>query len=545
MPTIEVSFKDFQSLVGKKLPRNHEKLWDLLLYIKSEVEELHGDDFKIELADTNRPDLWCVEGLARALKGALKLEKKIPIYKTNTSRLVLKADKSVNKARPFIAAAVVKDLKFDENIIKQLIQLQLKLDTTYGRNRKKSAIGIYDFDKIVFPVTYKTIKPDGISFIPLGFEKRMTPEDILKEHPKGLEFGKIIQDFKKYPILVDADNKVLSMPPIINSNDVGKVTEETRNVFIEVTGTNMSTVLGALNIVTSALADRKGKVFNVKIDYGRKKLNTPVFKSKLIYVNTNSIKNRLGLDLPKKEITSLLERARFNIKSYNKDFITVEVPFYRTDVMHEFDIIEDIGIMYGYENIKSENIEISTKGELLESTHYKNKIRDLVCGMCYQELLNYTRVDKEILFNQNCIEIANPIGTRMNCLRNELLPVNLLFLSRNTHNEYPQRVYEVGKVFIKEKNEVVEEDRLCILSCHSDADFTEMKQAVEWLLNNLKIKHDIKEFEHEAFIKGRCAGISFKNKIIGWFGEVHPSALVRFGLENPACALELKIEKIK
>jgi len=544
MPTFDFSFKDFQNLVGKKLPRNHEKLWDILLFVKSEVEELEGDTLNVEVADTNRPDLWCVEGLARALKGALNLETGLPVYKSKKSNYELKVDKSVKKIRPYIACAVVKNLNFNDPIIQQLIQLQLKLDTTYGRRRRKSAIGIYDFDRIKFPVTYKTVKPGGISFIPLGFEKRMTPEEILSEHPKGIEFGSIISSCKKYPILVDADKKVLSMPPIINSDDVGKITEATKNVFVEVTGTSLSNVISALNLVASTLADRGGTVENVKVKYGRKAMMTPVFKSEIFRINKASIIKRLGIELNDKRIRDLLERARFGVKKVTDDSVSVQVPFYRTDIMHEFDVIEDIGIMYGYENIISEDLKISTNGGLLGLSDYTRVLRKLIAGLGYQEILNYYRVDKEVLFNADCVEIANPMSNSMYALRNELLPVSLNFLSRNTHNEYPQKIFEVGRVFEKKKAEVSEHNHLILVACGADADFTTVRQETEWVLNNLSVKYEIKEYDHGAFIKGRCAAIIIKDKVAGYFGEINPETLARFNLENPAIALELNLKKL-
>ncbi len=541
MPTYDFSFKDFCKLVGKRLPKNKEKLWDKLLYVKAEIEEFEGDTLKVEEADTNRPDLWCVEGLSRALRGALGIEKGLPKYNAKPSNYKVVVDKSVKKIRPFIASAVVKGVKFNDYLIKQLIQLQLKLDTTFGRRRKKSAIGIYDFDKIKFPVYYKAVKPDSIRFVPLGFNEEMNLNEILENHPKGIEFGDILKSHSNYPILIDSEGKVLSMPPIINSNDVGRVTKKTKNVFVEITGTNFDTVMGALNIVASVLADRGGKVSSVTVVYGRKKVVTPNFSPWTMKVKVESIKKVLGLDLSSKEIKEYLMRARYGVKKINNKVVEVLVPFYRTDVMHEIDVIEDIGIMYGYSKIKSDKITISTEGGLLPLSKKMRMLRKLVIGMGYQEVLNYYRTDKEILFDKDCIEIANPLSNLMNVLRNELLPVELNLLSKNVHNEYPQKVFEIGRVFLKRKGEVVEENHLSMVSCHSDANFTEIKQEVEWLLRNLGVEYEIREFDHQAFIPGRCASVVIDGKVAGYFGELHPKTLTKFGLNNPAVAFEYKI----
>lgn len=545
MPTFEFSFNDFKKLVDKKLPNDKEKLWELLLKVKTEVEELRGDNLKLELADTNRPDMWCVEGLSRALRGALDIETGIVKYSCISSEKRVIVNKNVKKIRPFIAGAIIKGLKLDNEIIKQLMQLQLKLDTTFGRNRKKSSIGIYDSDLINFPVKYETMKPEDIIFTPLGFNKNINAVQILEEHPKGKEFGKILKGFEKYPILLDSDNKILSLPPIINSNSLGKVTTKTRNVFVEVTGTHLKTVIASLNIIASTLIERGGKAESVIINYGNKKVVTPDFSTKTFNIKKSSIKKRLGLELKNIEIKELLRQARFDVKKQEKDLIEVIVPFYRTDIMHEVDIIEDIGIMYGYENIESTPVEISTNGRLHDSTSYNEKIRNIIVGMNYQEVLTYTRTDEEVLQKKGFVEIANPIGTKMNCLRNELIPLLLDFLSKNTHYEYPQKVFEIGKIFNKKKSKIVEEDHVCLISTHLNADFTESKQALEWIMNNLGIKYEIKQEDNEYYISGRSGTIIVKGKKVGTFGEVNPKLLTKFNLENPAINIEINIKKIK
>ena len=545
MPTFEFSFKDFKKLVGKKLPNDEEKLWELLLKVKTEVEELKGDSLKLELADTNRPDMWCVEGLSRALKGALEIETGLDNYSCIKSGKEIIVEKSIDNIRPFIAGAIIKDLKLDNEIIKQLIQLQLKLDTTFGRSRKKSSIGIYDFDLIKFPIHYKALNPEDIVFTPLGFNKNMNALQILEEHPKGIEFGKILQEHDKYPVLIDSDNRILSLPPIINSNTLGKVTTKTKNVFVEVTGTHLKTVMGALNIIASTLIERKGKAENITVNYGKHKIITPDFSTKEFSIKKSSIKRRLGLDLTDSKIKELLRMARFDVKTIGKEKIVVLIPFYRTDIMHEVDVIEDIGIMYGYEGIDSNPVNISTNGSLHEITEYNEKVRNIVVGMEYQEVLTYTRTDKEVLENEDCVEIANLIGTKMNCLRNELIPGLLEFLSKNTHYEYPQKIFEIGTIFNKKKSKIAEEEHLCLISTHLNADFTESKQALEWIMNNLRINYEIKQEDNEYYIQGRCGTIVVKGKKVGSFGEINPRLLSKFNLENPAISIELNIEKIK
>jgi len=543
MPIFEASFKDFQKLVGKKLPKNKEKLWRQLLLVKSEVEELDlkNDAIKFEPADSNRPDMWHVEGLARALKGAMGLEKGIPKYEIFNSGKEIIVEKSVKKIRPFIACAVIKGLKFDDFLIKQLMQLQLKVDTSFGRKRAKSSIGIYNYEMIKFPVKYKAVGKEDIKFVPLGFSEQMTPKEILESHPKGKEFGKILENYSKVPILIDSEGKVLSMAPIINSNDVGKINPETKSVLVEVTGTNKNAVLGSLSIVVSALADRGGKIFGMKVKEGKKKILTPLVEPKTIIVKKKSIEKRIGVKWSDEELKDLLLRARFDIAKISKDEIIAKIPFYRLDIMHEFDVIEDLAVMYGFENIESQPIDIATNGGLMESSAYLNKVRDLVVGMGFQEVLNYYRCDKESLFNQDCIEIENPMSSTMSVLRNELMPILIKWMAKNTHNAYPQRIFEAGKIFRKIKNEVIEENHLALLSSHAEADFTEAKQAAIWILNSLGINYILKPKDYPQYIIGRSAAIIINGKEEGHFGEVLPRIIYENGMENPIIGFELKL----
>ncbi len=545
MPTIEVRYDDLKKLVGKKLPKKFEELWDIVQYCKTEIDGMKDGVLKLDVGDTNRPDLWCAEGIGRELRGALNIEKGVPNYSAKKSDKEVIVDKSVEKIRPFIATAIVKNIDFDKYLIKQIVQFQEKLNTTYGRNRKKSAIGIYDYDKIVFPVHYRTISPNGIKFIPLDYNKEMTPEQILEEHPKGKEFSKIFEDFKNYPLLIDAHDTVLSLPPIINSVCVGRITPSTKNVFIDVTGTHHDTVVNTLNIVTASLIDRGGRVEEVIIKYDKKNETTPDYSSTEWKIHYSNIKELLGLDLSKTEVKQLLRKARYTPKKSTKNTLRVKVPFYRTDIMHEFDIIEDIGIMYGYNNIESELIKKRTIGGLSDNTKYVDLLREQVLGIGFQEIMTYTRVDKEVLFNKDCIEIANPISNRMNMLRNELLPVCIDFLSKNTHNDYPQKIFEQGRVFIKEKKKVIEDERICLVSCHSKANFTEINQCLNWLSQCFDFNYSLKDYENNAFIKGRSATVKIGRKNAGVMGEVHPRVLKQRGIKNPIAFIELSINKMK
>ena len=273
MPTIEVSYKDLYGLIGKKL--SLKDLEDTVMYAKGKIDAVDGDKLKIEIQDTNRPDLWSAEGLAREIKGRITKEIGLPKYKVSKSSVVVKVYKKVSKVRPLTVCAVVKNLKITSEVLSQMVQLQEKVSVTFGKNRKEVAIGAYDLHKIKPPIRYTTVKPDGIKFAPLEFKKEMTPKEIIEKHPKGKEFGHLLTGYEEYPIFIDSANNVLSLPPIINSEHTGKVTEKTRDLFIECSGFDFKFLIPALNVIIAALIDRGGKLESVKIVYPNKTITTP------------------------------------------------------------------------------------------------------------------------------------------------------------------------------------------------------------------------------------------------------------------------------
>ena len=273
MVTISVEQQDLEELIRAKLPSDLAVLNEILSQIKCEAtrtfsEESGVEELSLENKDTNRPDLWSPEGIARALRGFLGLETGLRDYSiAGSSGVSIKVDPRLKKIRPFIACSIVKNARLSDAAIRGLMHLQDKLDESYGRGRRRSSIGLYEFDLIVPPLSYSVARPDEISFVPLGTSERMTLREILAKHPKGIEYGHIVERNPLWPILLDSRKNVLSFPPIINSNDLGRITPQTRNVLVEVTGTSLDTVANALMMVTISLADRKGRIYSSVIHY--------------------------------------------------------------------------------------------------------------------------------------------------------------------------------------------------------------------------------------------------------------------------------------
>jgi phenylalanyl-tRNA synthetase beta chain len=550
MPTIELSLEDLKSLVGDKLPTGKDELDHLLHNVKGELEDLDGDKLTIALGDSNRPELWSAEGLARELKGFLGAERGCKEYSAEKTDLRVFVNLKLEKLRPFIACAVVKNTKLNDTVIKQLMQFQDKIDATYGRNRRKTSIGLYNFDLLKFPLKYTLTKPHENAFTPLGFTEKLNPHEILRQHPKGQEYGGLLKGLEEYPILIDDAGKVLSMPPVINSNDLGSINENTKNILIEVTGTDYNSVNTVLTIFATALAERGGKIFSVQVDCPYRKQDiTPHLETTTWKISVEQINNLLGTKFDNLDITKFLQKARYSI-SGDKDNLSVKVPCYRKDIMHSVDIIEDAAIGYGLNSFEAKSLILPTTGKLSEIEKLSNKLREICIGLGAQEVLNFTLTNKDNLFAnmgtkvENVIEIENPVSLTYSCLRNKLLPSLMEFLSQNTTKEFPQIIFEVGDVthIDTKQDEGSRTDRkLAFAISHSSVNFTEAKQNLDAIFRILGKNYDIREAEHDSFIVGRCAKIFVDNEDVGIIGEIYPAVLEKWGLEMPVVAFELRI----
>lgn len=561
MPTIDVDCGELKRLLGWSWDGDLERLDWLLAFVKGEVK-LHNeqdDIVSVELKDTNRPDLWGVEGLARAARGFLGFEKGPRCYEVGKPILDVNVVAELAGIRPFICCSVVKNVRLTDTIIRGLMHLQDKLDQTYGRNRRKTSIGIYDSDLISPPLAYAVTKPSEISFVPLGFTEKMNLKEILERHPKGIEYGDIVKKHSVYPILMDSERKVLSFPPVINSNDLGRVTEETVNLLVEVTGTMHQTVLNTLNLVTLALVDRGGKGYAAMVRYpddpfyAVRTMVTPDFSNKRMNLNVGHANRVLGLKLSAKQIADLLLTAGFGVESADEEVMVVQVPCYRVDVMHQVDLVEDIAIAYGYNNIEPFWRELPTTGGLKPEQRLIDVSRELMVGLGFQEVLNYTLTSPENLFDKmnhektRIVEVANPKVLTLSCLRNSLLPSLMEFLGNNQSVEFPQKVFELGKVTLLDETmetKTRDEKWLAAATTHPNASFSEIKSALDTFLMNFGVDWRIKETVNPSFLEGRVGEVIVGGKAIGVLGEVHPSVLESWKLENPAAAFEICIQEI-
>ncbi len=561
MPILKFSLKDIENLVGRRLPHEPELLNDEFQYVGGEVEFLEGDELHLEIKCRNRPDLWCAEGIARELRGANGKELGLAEYKVEKGDYTVKVNRKLLHIRPYISCAVVKDVKLTSFIIKQIMQMQEKIDGNVGRNRRKTSIGIYNLDLLKFPLDYTVTDLDKNAFVPLNFTKKMTPGKILKEHPKAKEYGHILEGLKQVPIFLDAKGKVLSFPPIINSADLGGISANTRNVLIEVTGTDYETVQNVLKIMSLTFADRGGKIYNTTIDYPytlpnkKKKDTTPELFSKTVWkVKVADVNKRLGTEFNSNQLSVILQRARYGIRKKTPDFIEVLIPFYRSDIIHVVDIIEDVAINYGYNLFKPMKLDLPTKGGLTPEAAFMDKIRELMIGYGAQEIMTFTLTNDELLRQKvgrkedGLIRITNPMSSSYEVLRDSLLPMSLDFLAVNKHADYPQNIFEVGECAIfdqSEENTAKISPMLAYCASRDNITFTEVKQVLSSLMDSLGKKFEVRSIEDPLFIEGRVGVIMVKHTPIGLIGEIHPKVLAKFGLEMPVISFEIDLNLLR
>ncbi|MGA2680668.1 MAG: phenylalanine--tRNA ligase subunit beta [Candidatus Bathyarchaeia archaeon] len=561
MPTIDVEYQELERLLGLDLHWKIEKLDEILANVKAEVKLFNEQEgiVSIEMKDTNRPDLWSAEGLARGLRCYLGYEKGPRRYVAEKPTVEVNVDAKLFNIRPFIACAVVKDVQLTDPAIRGLMHLQDKLDKTFGRNRQKTSIGIYNFHLITPPIVYSAVNPRDVSFVPLGFNEKLTLDDILERHPKGVEYGHIVKKNPLYPMLFDSEGKILSFPPIINSNDLGKITEESRNLLVEVTGTLNKTVVNTLNLVTSALIDHGGKACQATIHYQdasgdvHMDVVTPDFSSRTVPLSVEYTNMLLGLKLSATQIGELLLKAGLGVGKVDACCVEVAVPFYRVDVMHQVDLIEDVAVAYGYNNIECLWREMPTTGKAKPDQQRINIARELMVGLGYQEILTYTLTNEENMFakmntkESEHVKLANPKVATMTCLRNCLLPSLMEFLSNNQSVEFPQKIFEQGKVTLPDETRETktrDEEWVCAVTTHANANFTETKSALDSLFRNLGVEWQITETAHPSFIEGRVGKVIVGDIDVGFVGEINPLVLEAWKLENPVASFEIDLQKV-
>lgn len=386
MPVITLYYDDLEELSGI----DKDTVIQRIPMMGCDIERIGEDHVDIEFFP-NRPDLYSTEGVARALRGFLGIETGIRVFDVSPSGIQITRDEEIEKIRPYLACAVIRGMRFNSRSIESLMALQESLHWALGRNRKKVSIGVHDLARIKPPFRYMAQSPD-FKFTPLDFKEPMTMKEILEKHPKGIKFSNILEKFDKYPLILDAKDNVLSFPPIING-ELTRVTEDTTDLFIEVTGLDPA-VSVALNIVVSSLAERGCIIESVDIG---DEIQTPVLEPRIVKLKQKEVEELLGFKLADDEIIHCLEKMRYGARIL-KNAIEVSIPAYRADILHSWDLIEDIAIGYGFDNIKPELPATSTIGKAHEISKLRIAIREIMVGLGYFEVMPFTLTNERLQF---------------------------------------------------------------------------------------------------------------------------------------------------
>ncbi len=545
MAIIKFSRKQFEKEIGKL----DESMQHKIAMFGTTLESFDNKKIEIEIFP-NRPDLLSYQGFKRSFliflgkKGKTGL-KQYKIKKPGKNYTVTIAP-SLKNIRPFTVCAIVKNLKFDDEKIKEIIDMQEKLHMTVGRNRKKVAIGIYPLEKINLPIKFEAKEPNKIKFRPLEMNREMNGFQILQRHPTGKHYAHLLSGKPKFPIFSDSKGKVLSMPPIINSDETGKINEKTTKVFIECSGFDFEIQSKVLNMIITTLADMGGTVYAMRLKYGNKTIITPNLKPEKMKIKKENTNKLLGLKLNEKQMKNLIEKMGYDCNNKGKE-LQIFIPAWRADIMHEVDLIEDIAIAYGFDNFEPEIPNISTIGEEDKKEIIKRKIANILIGLGFLELSNYHLTKKDDQFkkmktNENkekFIELKES-KTEYTILRKNLSHYLLKIFSENVDIEYPQKIFESGIVF----DELKENQNLAVAV--SPGNFTESKQILEYLSKMLDIKINVRKPSQipKHFIEGRTAEIILENKAIGYIGEIHPSILKNWHIKMPVAIFEISLQEI-
>ena len=547
MPVIDVNLEDLRELLKADVPL--EELRERLPMMGTSWEGETDEGFQLEVFP-NRPDLLSIEGLARAYASFTGLRTGLREYEVKEAGYEVTVEKKVEGVRPYFVTAVVKNVDFDDSLIRSVIQMQEKLHVTHGRRRRKVAVGLHNLEPIQFPVTYTT-KPPDFKFRPLGerFEKDLT--QILTEMHTGREYAWTVEGFEEYPMILDSKGMVLSMPPIING-EYTRIDEATRDIFIDVTGTDLKAITEVLNIIVTTFADRGAEIYAVENHYyDGEALKTPDLGPREMALDNDYVNGTLGMEFTPEETAALLGKMGYD--AILGDNLMVKVPSYRTDIMHPMDLVEDVAIAYGYGAFVPEIPDIASEAGEDPLEVFSRGLRNFLVGYGLQEVVTFMMSNREKLFRRMMLpeepiaETENPKMEGYTCLRNMLLPGLMEVLAANKHHPYPQNIYEVDDVVLLDESTETgarSARRLAIALCHARANFSEVKAMMNSILENLDVEAEIEDGGIDCFIEGRRYVANVGGEPISWAGELKPEVLVNWELEMPVAALEMDIDKL-
>lgn len=544
MPVVEFPVEDINRLFSDY---DLEYILNMLPFIGLDLE--HQDDKNIRLEySPNRPDFSTFYGIARALNGLLGKETGIPKFEIfENSKNLINVDSSVLEIRPFIVGIVAKGHQLNNKTIKQIVSMQEDLHNGLGRKRSKASIGFHNLDNMDFPLEYTTA--ENLSFIPLDNSSELTLTEILSNTEPGKKFGKLLAE-SRYPILRDSKGNVISFPPVINSEGT-RIRDGVNNLFVEVTGIDKKAVYNVLDNIVATLADIGFKLETVIMQQGNTRDSfTANLNTSLSNIKTDYINKALGLSLSNEDIINCLRKSRLDATVIDSSTINCVIPNYRIDIFGPIDIVEEVAIGYGLYNMEPSLPEFRFNGNKSRENYFFDKIRQAMIGMGLIENINFILSNKDIHFKKmnldkpNFFTVNNSKSDEHDILRQSLLPSLLFSLSKNIHEEYPQKLFEIGPIFKPEK-ENFEKWNLCCVNAFNGVTFSEIKAVLQTLMEIcFNVKFETKPSENLSFVRGRSADIIYKGVVIGQIGEISPLLIDSFKIKMPVAAFELDLTEL-
>jgi len=551
MPVITLSKNRFSTFIGRSITVEEMAKW--LPWAGFDIEDVEPDYVKVEF-NPNRIDFSSTAGVARAFSGLREWKTGLAKYEVEKGKVVLNVDSSVSEVRPYVLAAIIRNMRWDDESVRELMEMQEDLHWGVGRDRRKVSIGVHNMDVVQPPFSYVTSAPNAVRFVPLDKVEEMSLQEILKKHEKGIGYSHLVDWAPKYPLIIDSQKRVLSFPPIING-ELTKVDSQTQNLFIEITGTDYNAIARSLNVLVTALSDMGGTVESVRVNYSDHTVVSPDLLPQRMKLRIDYANELLGLKLSESKVIQSLRKSRLDAKKISKGVLQVSIPAYRIDIMHEIDLVEEVAVGYGYFRLKPTKPATITTGKQHGASEKANHVRQIMIGLGFIEAMNFILTNEVAHFekmrqkvSREMVKLANPVSTENSIARVELLPSLMKNLADNKHESYPQQLFEVSDVIrISEKTETASERRLHMagVCSHPVANFTEIKSIVEALLADLNVKRwKVKAARNPSFLEGRVATIHVKDRKVGILGEVHPEVITNFELENPVSAFEIDLEEV-
>ncbi|ODR79782.1 phenylalanine--tRNA ligase subunit beta [Haladaptatus sp. W1] len=604
MPTVDVNPDELRRLTGhdeKSDDELKEDMFGLGLEFEGETED---GDMQLEFAP-DRLDRLSIEGVARSLRYQYGDDTGVYVPKTNDPDWTIEVDESVPDERPYVTGAIVRGLNLNEEALDSLIQLQEKLHATMGRKRAKGAIGIHDLTMLKGrdarsaserasgvsgseatggsearrasgeaasqpasedgsnSIRYVGVDPDGDRFVPLDSDAEMTPEEVLRAHPTGEKYADLVSEYDRYPAIYD-DIGLFSFPPVINGRRT-EVETESRDLFIELTGTDQWTIDKMCAIICYALDARGGTIEEVAVEYDDRTLVRPDFEVTTKTVTHDRIETLLGIEFTPDEVVELLARSGLSGEAEEAEDGTVtyevEIPPYRVDVLHPVDIVDDIGRAYGFNDLSPRYPDVGTVGGRHERSQLEDAAREVLVGLGFEDLLNFHMISEEENYERMRVEpgtdvigggtpaaIKNPYSEDYTMLRTWALPSLMMVLENNTHRTYPQDLTEIGlaaRVDESENTGVAEHRTVAGVLARHDASYEDAKARLQAVARNFDVGLETPPTEHPTFITGRAASVVIDGETVGVIGEIHPEVLVEHDLEVPVTGFEFRLDALE